>query len=128
LIQATPLCRANASRLGLDVRVFVGDLLSGVGRVDAVLANLPYVEDDAALPPDVVRFEPSGALFGGPDGLDLVRRLIAQASAPLLAFEIAPEQACAVAGLMGDAGYARVEVLRDLAGRERVVVGREDGP
>jgi release factor glutamine methyltransferase len=125
---AVSVARANAARLGLDVRVFVGDLLSGVGRVDAVLANLPYVEDDAALPPDVVRFEPAGALFGGPDGLDLVRRLIAQSSAPLLALEIAPDQARVVAGLMGDAGYAGVEVLRDLAGRERVVVGREYEP
>ena len=66
-----------------------------------------------------------GALFGGRDGLDLVRRLIAQASSELLALEIAPEQAASVAALVAGAGYAHVEVLRDLAGRERVVVGRE---
>ncbi len=122
---AVSVARANASRLGLDVRVFTGDLLTGMGRVDAVLANLPYVEDHAELPPDVVRFEPSCALFGGKDGLDLVRRLVVQATSELLALEIAPEQAGAVAALVGDAGYTRVEVLRDLAGRERVVVGRE---
>jgi release factor glutamine methyltransferase len=109
----------------LDVRVFAGDLLAGVGRVDAVLANLPYVEDDATLPPDVVRFEPPGALFGGRDGLDVVRRLVAQACSELLALEIAPKQAASVAALVTGAGYARVDVLRDLAGRERVVVGRE---
>ena len=101
---AVSVARANASRLGLDVRVFTGDLLTGVGRVDAVLANLPYVEDDAELPPDVVRFEPSCALFGGTDGLDLVRRLVAQATSELLALEIAPEQAAAVAALMAEAG------------------------
>lgn len=122
---AIQVARANASRLGLDVRFFLGDLLSNVGCADAVLANLPYVEDHADLPPDVVRFEPPGALFGGPDGLDLVRRLVAQASSELLALEIAPGQAAEVAGLLGGAGYASVEILRDLAGRERVVVGSE---
>jgi release factor glutamine methyltransferase len=121
---AVSVARANASRLGLDVRMFVGDLLSGVGRVDAVLANLPYVQDDADLPPDVARFEPAGALFGGPDGLELVRRLVAEARSPLLALEIGPEQAAEVAALVTAAGYAEVDVLRDLAGRERVVVGR----
>jgi release factor glutamine methyltransferase len=119
---AVTVARANASRLGLSVRVFVGDLLSGIGRVDAVLANLPYVEDSASLPPDV-RFEPPGALFGGPDGLNPVRRLIAQASSDLLALEIAPEQAASVSALVAGAGYVDVEVLRDLAGCQRVVVG-----
>jgi release factor glutamine methyltransferase len=123
--EAIQVARANASRLGLDVRFFVGDLLSGIGRADAVLANLPYVEDHAELPPDVVRFEPARALFGGPDGLDLVRRLVAQASSKLLALEIAPGQAAEVAGVVGGAGYAGVEVLRDLAGCQRVVVGRD---
>ncbi len=122
--EAIHVARANASRLGLDVRFFVGDLLSGVGRADAVLANLPYVEDHAELPPEVVRFEPAGALFGGPDGLDLVRRLVAQATSQLLALEIAPGQATAVAALVGGAGYAGVEIRRDLAGLERVVMGR----
>jgi release factor glutamine methyltransferase len=121
---AVAVARGNAARLGLEVRFFVGDLLSGVGRADAVLANLPYVEEHAELPPDVVRFEPPGALFGGPDGLDLVRRLVAEASSELLALEIAPGQAAEVAALVGGAGYPGVEILRDLAGRERVVVGR----
>jgi release factor glutamine methyltransferase len=121
---AVAVARGNAARLGLEVRVFVGDLLSGVGRVNAVLANLPYVRDDASLPPDVARFEPADALFGGPDGLDVIRRLLRQATSDLLALEVAPEQAASVAALVGEAGYAEVEVLRDLAGRERVVVGR----
>jgi release factor glutamine methyltransferase len=120
---AIQVARGNASRLGLEVRFFVGDLLSAVGRADAMLANLPYVENHAELPPDVARFEPPGALFGGPDGLDLVRRLVAEASSELLALEIAPGQAAEVAALVGGAGYAEVEVLRDLAGHQRVVVG-----
>ncbi len=120
---AVAVARANASRLGLDVRFFVGDLLSGVGRVDGVLANLPYVADDAELPPDVARYEPAGALFGGPDGLDLVRRLVAQCSSELLALEISPEQAEEVSALVSGAGYRVVEVRCDLAGRQRLVVG-----
>ena len=83
-----------------------------------MLANLPYVEDGAELPPDVVRFEPRCGLFGGADGLDLVRRLIAQASSELLALEIAPEQAASVSALVaggrvrGRRGAARPGGLR----------------
>ena len=43
---------------------------------DAVLANLPYVADGAALAPEIARYEPAGALFAGADGLDLIRRLV----------------------------------------------------
>jgi release factor glutamine methyltransferase len=111
---------ANAERLGLDVAFAVGDLLEGVGEVDAVLANPPYVEDGAALAAEL-RHEPAGALFAGPDGLDVIRRLTTETRAPLLAVEIGAGQASAVALLMAD---RRVEVLRDLAGIERVVVGR----
>ena len=89
---AVAVARANAARLGLDVRMFTGDLLGGMGRPDAVLANLPYVEDDATLPPDVVRFEPPGALFGGRDGLDLVRRLVGQAACECWRWRSAPSR------------------------------------
>jgi release factor glutamine methyltransferase len=107
------------------VNVVEGDLLSGVpGRFDAVLANLPYVADDAELPPEIALYEPAGALYAGPDGLDAVRRLVASAAAPVLALEIGFDQAGAVESLMRDAGYGAVERLRDLAGIERVIVGR----
>ncbi len=69
------------------------------------------------------------ALFAGADGLDVIRRLVAAVAADavagrvgLVALEIDPRQASAVRGLLRDS-YARVEVLRDLAGRDRVVVG-----
>jgi release factor glutamine methyltransferase len=125
---ALAVARANAGALGLPVRFAAGDLLDGgPGRLDAVLANLPYVELGAALPPEVAAFEPSGALFGGPDGLDLVRRLIAAAAAagvPLLGLEIGAGQAEAVDASLRGAGYVTVERHRDLAGIERVLVGR----
>jgi release factor glutamine methyltransferase len=130
---AVAVARGNASRLGLDVPFAVGDLLSGAVSVDAVLANLPYVESGAALPADVAEFEPALALFAGSDGLDVVRRLIEaigalDAAGPnrpgLIALELAPSQTGVVAGLLLESGCRTVEVLQDLAGRERVVVGR----
>ncbi len=126
-VGAVDVAHGNASRLGLDVTFAIGDLLEGRPAVDVVLANLPYVETDAELPADIARYEPPGALFAGADGLDLVRRLVEAATLrrpQLLALELAPSQACQVAGLVRGAGFAQVEVLRDLAGRDRVVVGR----
>ncbi len=122
---ALAVARGNAARLGLDVEFVEADLLDG-GPADAVVANLPYVAEGAVLAPEIARYEPAGALFAGADGLDAVRRLIA-ATGPLpvrmLTLEIGSEQARAVAGLMREAGFATVDVLRDLAGYERVAVG-----
>jgi len=118
----------NAAGLGLDVRFFHGDLLDAIeGPVDAVLSNPPYVRDGDPLPPDVARFEPAVALYGGPDGLDVIRRLLPQAfgrGARFVALEVGEGQAPAVAGLMREAGAAVTHNVRDLAGIERVVVGR----
>ena len=123
---AVAVARANASRLGLAASFVVGDLLDGVdGRFDAVLANLPYVASGAALAPEIALYEPADALFAGPDGLDVIRRLVSQVSGvAVVALEIGFDQADAVVSLMRDAGFASVERLRDLAGHERVVVGR----
>jgi release factor glutamine methyltransferase len=127
--EALAVARVNAACLGLDVALSRADLLEGVAPVDAVLSNPPYVAEAerATLPPEVARHEPALALFAGPDGLDVVRRLVAQAgasSAALLALEVGQGQAAAVAGLVRAAGFGDVEALRDLAGIERVVVGR----
>jgi release factor glutamine methyltransferase len=111
----------------LDVAFVHGDLLAG-GSFDAVLANLPYVRDEerGELPPEITRYEPAEALYGGADGLDVIRRLVGQAAGAvaLLALEVGAGQACAVEALLGDGGFASVERRRDLAGHERVVVGR----
>ena len=122
---AIALARSNAARLGLDVEFVVGDLFEGVDVPDAVLANLPYVSRGASLPPDIARYEPAQALFGGADGLDVIRRLIAAVgSVALVALEVGFDQADAVAGFLAGSGFASVGRLRDLAGHERVVVGR----
>ncbi len=124
---ALAVAQANARRLGLDVAFARGDLMDAVeGDIDAVLSNPPYVAEGSRLAPDIVRHEPPGALFAGADGLDVVRRLVPQAAAraPFVALEIGQGQADEVAALMRAAGLPDVGAHRDLAGIERVVVGR----
>lgn len=123
---ALEVARSNAARLGLGVEFVQGDLLTGVkGPFDAVLANLPYVAEGAQLPPEIVRHEPAEALYAGPDGLDVIRRLLGMLeSVPLVALEVGFDQAGAVRALLGRTGLRSIEVVRDLAGHQRVVVGR----
>ena len=122
---ALAVARANALLLGLDVAFAQGDLLAQLtGAFDAVVSNPPYVADGDSLPPDVAQHEPAVALFAGPDGLDAYRRLLPAAAAlgaGLVVLEIGSTQAAAVGALAREAGYADVEVTRDLAGHERVL-------
>ncbi len=126
---ALAVARGNARRHGVEGRAqFVeGDLLAGVGQVDAVVSNPPYVPagDAAEMHPQVREHEPGLALFAGEDGLAVYRRLVPQAHeklAPggLLAMEIGYGQRDALAGLLE--GWRGVEFLADLQGIARVVV------
>jgi len=121
---ALAVARENGLRLGVEVEFIQADLLDGVtGRFDAVLANLPYMAEESSLPPEIGLYEPALALFAGPDGLDVIRRLLEMTDqVPLVALEVGlPE---AVESLARDAGFRFVDRLRDLAGHERVVVAR----
>jgi release factor glutamine methyltransferase len=124
--EAVAVARANASALGVEVEFVETDLLTGVeGRVNAVLANLPYVTEGFELPPEISSYEPPAALFAGSDGLDVIRRLIAMLDGVgAVALEVGFDQADAVGELLRGAGFQSVERLRDLAGHERVVIGR----
>jgi len=128
--EALAVARANAQRLALEVELLEGDLLEPVeGPLDAVLSNPPYVADGdrATLAPDITRHEPAMALYAGADGLSLIRRLAPQAAAAgarLLALEVGFGQAGAVAEIVAAAGFADTQAVADLAGIERVVVGR----
>jgi release factor glutamine methyltransferase len=119
---ALAVARANAARLNLPVELVEGDLLDPVaGRVDAVVSNPPYVRDGERLAPELA-YEPREALYGGPDGLEVLRRLAAAArDVPFVAFEVGLGQAADVAALLPG---REIDVVRDLAGIERVVVGR----
>lgn len=118
---AVEVARANAERLRLPLAVSVGGGLPS-GQYDLVVANLPYVAEGevAALEPEIRAHEPREALVAGPDGLEAIRELVADAPAgTALALEHAPHQAEAVRALLAGAG-----TRRDLAGRERVTTGR----
>jgi release factor glutamine methyltransferase len=121
---ALAVAQANARRLGLNVTFRHGDLLAGAGgRLDAVVSNPPYVEDGAELGLDIVRHEPALALRAGPSGLDVISRLLPSAGATD-AHTVGAGQSVAVAELVRGAGFPRVESVTDLAGIERVLVGR----
>jgi release factor glutamine methyltransferase len=127
---ALELARANGRALGLQVRWLHADLLDGVpDEFDAVLCNPPYVAEPerAQLAPEILRHEPARALFAGPDGLAVIRALLAQLSererVGLLALEVGAGQAPAVRELIGAARFATVRSEHDLAGIERVLVG-----
>ena len=90
-----------------------------------MLANLPYVAERAELAPEIDVYEPVQALRSGSDGLDAIRRLVAMlGNVAFTGLEVGFDQAEAVAALMVDAGFRSTERLRDLAGHERVVLGR----
>ena len=128
---ALQVAAGNAKRLRLadQVRLCLADGAAGVDlRGAVVLANLPYISS-AELPtlqPEISRWEPRAAVIAGTDGLDAIRKVIAQAGrgkARAAAFEIGLGQAESVAALLIRAGFERTAVHRDLAGHPRVVTG-----
>ena len=131
---ALTVARDNAARLGLDITFLESDLLGSTPEhpYDAIAANLPYIPsaDITTLQPEVRDFEPHLALDGGPDGLDLVRRLISDAARPgflapggRLLLEIGIHQADPTRELLLAHGYTDVSARRDLAGIERILAG-----
>jgi release factor glutamine methyltransferase len=125
-VDALVVARENARRLGLDARFVHGDLLDGFnGEFGAVVANLPYVASGSELSPEITRYEPASALFAGADGLDAIRRLATMLDGvSFVALEIGAGQSRAVLSLLAGAGFGSVSVHEDLAGIERVVMGR----
>ena len=131
--RALELTAHNASAHGVSERVHVleSDLLAVLPRpVRVIAANLPYVTSDEIplLEPEVSRYEPREALDGGADGLALIRRLLAEAGEHLLpggalVLEMDPRQVAAASDVAATCfPGAHVRAVRDLAGRERVLV------
>lgn len=133
--EALALARENVARHGLGERIELreGDLYVPVAglRFDLVISNPPYVPhlDIGRLQAEIAYHEPRMALDGGPDGLSVLRRLVAGAPEHLvpggwLLTEMGDGQAEAVRALALRAGLDPVEILRDLAGRERAMAAR----
>lgn len=130
---ALEIARANAAYHDVAARIEFrrADILDGVDDVfDLIVANPPYVADQyrPILQPEVREHEPAMALFGGADGLTLIRRLVPQAAARLrsggtLLFEFAYGQDVDIEGLIdGTAGLTFVELRTDLQGIPRTAV------
>lgn len=135
---AVAVAAANAGRLGMASRARIlrddwtrPGWADGLCRFDLILANPPYVEDDAALAPEVRGHEPAGALFAGAEGFDAYRVLIPQLAAllapeGLALVEIGATQAAAVAGMAAANGLAS-DLHHDLGGRPRALALRAEG-
>jgi release factor glutamine methyltransferase len=131
---ALAVARQNAASHAVLNRIALqrADLLDGItGPFDAIVSNPPYVMDGdrEGIQPEV-RFEPAAALYAGPDGLDAVRRLVADApsrlrAAGILIFEFGFGQADAVEQLISQAsGLTMVALRRDLQDIPRVAIAR----
>lgn len=126
---ALNVARSNATRHEVEIEFHEADLTSSMDPPwDLIVANLPYIPttDLEALPREVHR-DPHSALDGGPDGLDLVRRLIEDLPRLLrpcggAVLEIGEDQADDVAELANAAGLGVARRIKDPGGCERVVV------
>ncbi len=133
---ALALAAENAAALGISNATFLeSDLFAGIsGTFDGIVANLPYVpETERPTLSREVLHDPALALFGGPDGLDVLRRFIPAAFAHLhpggwLALEIGHDQAAPVTALLQQSGFTQTEVKPDLSGIPRFPLARKPLP
>ena len=134
---ALAVARANIAGAGTPaarIRVASGAWFDALpetrrGELLVVVSNPPYVAEGESLPPVVRDWEPAGALFSGPTGVEAIEELIETAPewldpAGSLVLELAPHQAAIATDLARARGFAEVRVGHDLAGRERVLVAR----
>ncbi|MGC8904813.1 peptide chain release factor N(5)-glutamine methyltransferase [Thermus sp.] len=140
--KALALAQENARRLGLPVRFLMASLTGGLGELDLVVANPPYLpEAYRKVAPKELSFENPLALYAGPEGLSVARALAEEALHALrpggyLLLELAPENARLLGEELRAKGWEEVRVLPDLAGRDRYLRARrpaeklegEEGP
>lgn len=132
--EALSLARENAAALGLAERVRFtegnGCAALAPSSQDIIVSNPPYIAAATvdALPPLIRAHEPRMALDGGPDGLDILRQIVLDATQALrpggrLFLEIGDEQGLALRRLLDRAGYTDVTIARDFAGHDRYAEG-----
>jgi release factor glutamine methyltransferase len=126
---ALTVAEENAKHNGVTIRFLQGNLLTPVAheQFEIIVSNPPYIPatDRDSLSVEVRDHEPSLALFAGPDGLDIYRRLIPQAFSVLvpggfLALEIGYHQSPAILDLLHRSGFEQIEFIPDLQGIPRV--------
>ena len=129
--EALAVAEINRARTGLPLLLRQSDLFSEIPeRFDVITANPPYIEsaEIESLSVEVRDHEPRLALDGAADGLAFYRRLAAESGAHLkpggrLYLEIGMSQGAAVASLLEAAAFSDIQIIRDLAGRDRIVKG-----
>ncbi len=127
---ALAVARSNAQRLGLEERVeFFEGTWPEPRCFDLIVSNLPYVAAGDDVPPEVRDWEPEAALFPGDTGLEAFEEVLGSfagsgVATAAIALEIGDGQGDEVVELVRQTGFDRTACLRDLAGLERVVVGR----
>lgn len=132
--EALSLARENAEALGLGghVRFVLGNGCSALapGSMDIIVSNPPYIAagEVDALPSLIRAHEPRMALDGGPDGLDILRQIVLDATQALrpggrLFLEIGDDQGLALRRLLDRAGYTDVVIAKDFAGHDRYAEG-----
>lgn len=130
-VEALAVAEINRARTGLALSLRQSDLFSEIPeRFDVITANPPYIEsaEIETLSVEVRDHEPRLALDGAADGLAFYRRLAAESGAHLkpggrLYLEIGMTQGAAVASLLKAAAFSDIQIIRDLAGRDRIVKG-----
>ena len=125
---------ARINKVEKDIQWVHGNLLKDYKsdqKVDLIVSNPPYIktEDYHKLDPDIKKHEPIIALEAGQDGLDFYRRITTQArhylaKGGMLAYEIGYDQGQAVMDLLNKHGFVDLELIKDLAHKDRVVLGR----
>lgn len=130
---ALSLARENARRCGASIEFRHGRNLVGFGAasIDVVVSNPPYIDaaEMEALPGYIRDHEPRVALYGGVDGLDVIRSLVNDAAITLRRggwcfLEIGDGQGEQVRGILEDAGFSQVSILNDFAGLDRYAKAR----
>ena len=133
--EALKVAERNARTHQVPIRFFQGDLFSAlpqseVKTFDIITSNPPYIPTAviATLEPEVREHEPMMALDGTEDGLKFYRQIAKEAGSWLkpggsIYLEIGYDQGEAVIGLLEDAGFTNVRVVKDLPGKDRVVCG-----
>lgn len=122
----------NAKKLEKECTFIHSDLFENIeGRYDVIVSNPPYIatKEIEALEPEVRDMEPRMALDGMEDGLFFYRKIVSASVQYLnpegwLMFEIGYDQGEQVSEMMKSAGYVDVKVVGDLAGLDRVVIGK----
>ena len=137
--EALEIAAINAEKLGVKekVRFRLGNIYEGLKAdnmskaFDFIISNPPYIPEEVVegLSPQVKEYEPRLALAGGIDGLDFYKRIISNAYLYLkpsgwLMFEVGYDQGEEVKSLLSDNGYVDIRIIKDLAGLDRVVIGK----